>query len=99
MPDKNISVNVGRLKSIVDKWKEANVPGNNIDINKLADFTLKEIDREPLIREICNVFLVSLSVHAVKDPNFDKETYKKVENKNVTSKDDDMINKWRYLPR
>ncbi len=86
MPDKNLNINVGRLKSIVDKWKEANAPGNNIDINKLADFTLKEIDREPLIREICNVFLVSLSVQAVKDPSFDKDTYKNIENKNVLPK-------------
>lgn len=78
MTDKKINVNIGKLRIIVDRWKEADVPGNNIDLNKLADYTLKIIDDEPLIKDICNAFLCSISIRAIKDPNFDKETYKNV---------------------
>ncbi len=79
MADKNFNVNVDKLRLIVNKWKETNVPGNNIDINKLADFTLKIINSEPLIREICDAFLISLSIQAIKDPKFDIDTYKEVD--------------------
>lgn len=79
---KNINVNIVKLRTIADRWREANTPGNNIDLNKLADYTLKVIDNEPLIKEICQAFLYSISIHAIKDPNFDKDTYVNVERKN-----------------
>lgn len=78
MSDINDNVNIGRLKIIAKRWREANTPGNNIDLNKLADYTLKVIDSEPLIKEVCQAFLYSVSINAIKDPNFDKATYKKV---------------------
>ena len=79
MSDIKSGINTGKLRIIVEKWREANIPGNNIDLNKLADYTLKVIDSEPLIKEICNAFLCSISIHAIKDPNFDKTTYKNVD--------------------
>jgi hypothetical protein len=79
MTDKKINVNISKLRIIADKWKEALIPGNNIDPNKLADFTLKIINEEPLIRDICDAFLFSLSIKLAKDPNFDPATYKKID--------------------
>ena len=90
MTDKKINVNISKLRIIADKWKEADIPGNNIDLNKLADFTLKIINDEPLIKDICSAFLMSLTVKAIKDPNFDPDTYQKIDknviDKNVTIK-------------
>ena len=71
-------ININKLRIIANRWREANVPGNNIDINKLADYTLKVIDSDPLIKEICQAFLYSVSINAIKDPNFDRDTYKNV---------------------
>lgn len=79
MTDKKINVNISKLRIIADKWKEAFVPGNNIDPNKLADFTLKIINEEPLIRDICDAFLWSIAIIAAKDPNFDIATYKNID--------------------
>lgn len=83
MSDKNTGVNIDKLRIIIDRWREADVPGNNIDLNKLADYTLKVIDGEPLIKDICQAFLCSISIRAIKDPNFDKATYRKVKSKNT----------------
>lgn len=77
MSDKNPNINIGKLRIIVDKWKEADSQGN-IDLNKLADYTLKVIDSEPLIKDICNAFLCSISIVAIKDPKFDNATYENV---------------------
>ncbi len=65
---KNVDV---KLRTIADNWRRANIPGSNVDFNKLADDTLRMIDDEPLIKEVCQAFLYSVSIQAIKDPNFD----------------------------
>jgi hypothetical protein len=47
-------------------------------MNKLADDTLKMIDSEPLIKEVCQAFLYSVSIQAIKDQNFDTDINKYV---------------------
>ena len=64
-------VNIGKLRIIADNWRRANIPGSTVDLNKLADDTLKMIDSEPLIKEVCQAFLYSVSIQAIKDQNFD----------------------------
>jgi hypothetical protein len=64
-------INVKKLKWIAEIWKKANAPGSTININELADDTLKMIDSEPLIKEVCQAFLYSVSIQAIKDQNFD----------------------------
>lgn len=78
-------VNVGKLRIIADIWRKANIPGNNVDINKATDDILKIIDSEPLLREVCIAFLYSVSTQARKDPNFDRHgnTAKNVANVNT----------------
>ena len=79
-------INIGKLRKILDEWKKANIPGSNIDLNKLADDTLKAVDGEPLIKEICQAFLYSVSIHAIKDPNFDNPESSSILDKSVVSK-------------
>ncbi len=67
-----------KMKYLSKKWKEALSPGSNVDPNRLAEETLKVIEREPLIQDVCQAFLFSLSIMRAKDPNFDKSTYKKL---------------------
>ncbi len=92
MSDKEVHLNIDRLRIIANKWREALVPGNNIDPNKLADLTLKAINEEPLIRDICEAFLMSVAITGAKDPNFDSATYVKIKNRNV-GKDAKIVKK------
>lgn len=81
---------VNKLRSILDRWKEADSPDNNVDLNKLAEETLSTIESEPFIKDICQAFLCSISIKAIKDPNFDKPIDKGSSNikiKNITVKD------------
>ena len=55
-------INIGKLRIIADNWRKANIPGSTVDLNKLADDTLKTIDSEPLIKEVCEAFLYSVSI-------------------------------------
>lgn len=64
-------ININKLRTIAGNWRGANVPGSTVDLNKLADDTLKMIDSEPLIKEVCQAFLYSVSIQAIKDQNFD----------------------------
>ena len=68
---KNVDINIGKLRIIADNWRRANIPGSNVDLNKLADDTLRMIDSEPLIKDVCQAFLYSVSIQAIKDPGFD----------------------------
>ena len=65
------NINIGKLRIIADRWRKASAPGSTVDMNKLADDTLKMIDSEPLIKEICQAFLFSVSIQARKDQNFE----------------------------
>lgn len=76
------NINVKKLRVIADTWRKANAPGSTIDVNQLADDTLKMIDTEPLIKEVCQAFLYSVSIQAIKDQNFDMTVDKSV-NKNT----------------
>ncbi len=72
------SVNINKLRMIADRWRKASAPGSTVDMNKLADDTLKMIDSEPLIKEVCQAFLYSVSIQAIKDQNFDTDINKYV---------------------
>ena len=59
-----------RFKVLINKWKD---PKNTGDINKLdhlADETIHVVNSEPLIKDICEIFLYAISTKAVKDPSF-----------------------------
>lgn len=76
------NINVKKLRIIADAWRKANASGSTIDVNQLAEDTLKMIDTEPLIKEVCQAFLYSVSIQAIKDQNFDMTVDKSV-NKNT----------------
>lgn len=76
------NINISKLGTIADRWRKANTPGSIVDMNKLADDTLEMIDSEPLIKEVCQAFLYSVSIQAIKDQNFEIDVSKSV-NKNV----------------
>jgi hypothetical protein len=65
------NININMLRIIADRWRKASTPGSTVDMNKLADDTLKMIDSEPLIKEVCQAFLYSVSIQAIKDQNFE----------------------------
>lgn len=63
-------LDVKMFTSLIMKWREANRPGSKADINKLVDETLVTINKDPFIKEICEAFLMSVSIKAARDPNF-----------------------------
>jgi hypothetical protein len=73
------NIDIKKLRVIADTWRRANSPGSTIDMNELANDTLKMIDTEPLIKEVCQAFLYSVSIQAIKDQSFDSETYGKTD--------------------
>jgi hypothetical protein len=79
------NINISTLRIIADRWRKANAPGSTVDMNKLADDTLEMIDREPLIKEICQAFLYSVSIQAIKDQNFETDVSKNI-NRSVNKK-------------
>lgn len=55
---------------LVNRWKD---PKNTGDINKLnllADETIQAVNSEPLIKEICEMFLFAISTKCVNDGEF-----------------------------
>jgi hypothetical protein len=75
------NINISKLKTIADWWRKANAHGSTVDMNKLADDTLEMIDSEPLIKEVCQAFLYSVSIQYQRQ-NSDIDVSKSV-NKNV----------------
>lgn len=71
---------MNKLRTIADWWRKANAPGSTVDMNKLADDTLKMIDSEPLMKEVCQAFLYSVSIQAIKDQNFEIDINSAVKN-------------------
>lgn len=74
---------ISKLKTIADRWRKANAPGSTVDMNKLADETLKMIDGEPLIKEVCQAFLYSVSIQAIEDQNFEVDVNNATKNSKV----------------
>lgn len=59
-----------KFRMLVLKWKD---PKHTSDINKLsslADVTIEAINKDPLLKDICEIFLYAISTKAMCDPNF-----------------------------
>lgn len=67
--DKNTA---NRLRILIQKWKDANTPGNRVDLNRLADETLTVVNSDPFLKEVCDIFLYSIGIKAVNDKRFEE---------------------------
>lgn len=64
------SIDTVKFNALIQRWKD---PKNTQDINKLnrlADETIQAVNGEPLLKNICEIFMYSISCKALQDPNF-----------------------------
>lgn len=64
------NINTVRFKILIDKWKDPKITGDINKLNRLADETVQAVNSDPLINEICNIFLFAVSAKAMNDPSF-----------------------------
>lgn len=53
----------------MQKWKDPKHLGDINKLNLLADETINLVNSEPLLKDICEMFMYALSVKMVNDPN------------------------------
>ncbi len=59
-----------KFDALISKWRN---PKNTADVNKLkilADETIKAVESDPFIKNVCDIFLYSVSAKYINDPNF-----------------------------
>ncbi len=64
------NINRAKFDVLINKWRN---PKNTADVNKLkllAEETIKAVESEPFIKDVCNIFLYSISAKAINDPTF-----------------------------
>lgn len=64
------NINTVRFKILVNKWKDPKNTGDINKLNRLADETIQAINSDPLVKEICEIFLFAVSTKAMNDPSF-----------------------------
>lgn len=65
-------LNATKFKILIQMWKDPVYLGDINKLDMLADETINMVNSEPLIRDICEMFMYAISTKAVKDPNFKK---------------------------
>jgi len=63
-------VNTVRFKVLIEKWKDPKNTGDINKLNRLADETIKTVNSERLIKDICEIFLYAISTKALNDPSY-----------------------------
>jgi len=64
------NINTVRFKILANKWKDPKNTGDINKLNRLADETMQAVNSDPLIKEICEMFLYAISTKAIRDPSF-----------------------------
>lgn len=62
-------INITKFKILMERWKN---PKYLEDVNRLsllADDTIALVNSEPLIKDICEIFMYAVSVKMMKDQN------------------------------
>jgi len=63
-------INTARFKILINKWRDPKNTGDINKLNRLADETMQAVNSDPLIKEICEIFLFAVSTKAMNDPSF-----------------------------
>lgn len=67
-------IDITKFKILMQRWKDPTYLG---DINKLgilADETIKLINNEPFLKDICEMFMYAVSVKMTNDQNIPIDT-------------------------
>lgn len=64
------NIDAVRFKTLINKWKDLKNTEDATRLNRLADETIQAINSEPLLKNICEIFMYSISCKALQDPGF-----------------------------
>lgn len=64
------NIDAAKFKILVNKWKNLKDTEDTAKLNRLADETIRAINSEPLLKNICEIFMYSISCKALQDPGF-----------------------------
>lgn len=56
---------ITRFAALISKWKDPKITGDLNKLNSLADETIQAVNSEPLLKNICEVFLFAVSTKCV----------------------------------
>lgn len=62
-------INITKFKALMQRWKDPAYLGDINKLNLLADETINLVNGEPLLKDICEIFMYAVSVNMMNDPN------------------------------
>ena len=62
-------INITKFKILMERWKDPVYLGDINRLNILADETINLVNSEPLLKDICEIFIYSVSIKMLNDPN------------------------------
>ncbi len=62
-------INITKYKILMEKWKNPVYIGDANKLNQLAEETINQVNSEPLLKDICEIFMYAVSVKMMRDPN------------------------------
>lgn len=62
-------INITKFKILMQKWKDPAYLGDINKLNLLADETINLVNSEPLLKDICEIFMYAVSVKMIYDTN------------------------------
>lgn len=62
-------INITKFKILMQRWKDPTYLEDINKLNLLADDTINLVNGEPLLKDICEIFMYSVLVKMMSDPN------------------------------
>lgn len=62
-------INITKFNTLMQRWKDPVYLGDINKLNLLADETINLVNGEPLLKDICEMFMYAVSVKAMTDTN------------------------------
>lgn len=63
-------INITKFKILMQRWKDPAYVGDINKLNLLADETINLVNSEPLLKDICEIFMYAVSIKMMNDPDF-----------------------------
>lgn len=62
-------INITKYKILAEKWRDPVYIGDTNRLNQLAEETINQVNSEPLLKDICEIFMYAVSTKMMSDPN------------------------------
>ena len=62
-------IDITKFKILMQRWKDPVYLGDINKLNLLADETINMVNSEPLLKDICEIFMYAVSIKMMSDQN------------------------------